>query len=181
MAVDQILSSYSPESVVIVIGNNNFSHTINGYADGTFISMARTVPHATLYTGADGSNARVVRAVRNYDITLTLHQASESNDVLSQLLIRDEDSRNGDDVFYITIKDTSGRTVASSPSAFIGTTPDVSFGTELTEVAWVIHAIGMDFYSGGNGRFTGATWDTMVDLGRTPDEAWNPLAPTPGL
>jgi len=172
--VNQILASYSPESVIIVIGNDKFSHTINGYADGSFLTISRVVPHATLYTGADATNVRVVRKVRNYDITLTLHQASESNDVLSQLLMLDEESRNGDDIFYITIKDTSGRTVASSSSAFIGTDPEYSFGVDLAETAWVIHAVGMELVAGGNGKFTGATWDTLNDLGRTPDAVWSP-------
>jgi len=181
MAVNQILATYSPESVIVVIGNDKFSHTISGYADGTFLTLTRVIPHATLYTGADASNAMVVRKVRNYDITLTLHQASESNDVLSQLLRLDEESRNGDDIFYITIKDTSGRTVASASSAFIGTDPDQSFGVELSENAWVIHAVGMDVFFGGNGRFTGATWDTMTDLGRTPDEVWNPNDSNPAV
>lgn len=176
MAVDKILATYSPESVIVVISNDKFSHTISGYADGTFLSISRVVDHATMYTGADASNARVVRAVKNCDITLTLHQASESNDVLSQLLILDEQSRDGTDVFAITIKDMSGRTVASSPAAFIGTSPDVAFGVDLAEHDWMIHAISLDIMAGGNGKFTGATFQTMVDLGATPDNFWNPNA-----
>lgn len=179
MSVSNILATYSPESVVIIISNSTsggsgFTHSISGYVDGDFISIARTTPHATLYTGADASNARVVRAVKNCDVTLTLHQASESNDVLSQLLILDEASRNGDDVFQITIKDTSGRTVASSPAAFIGTSPDISFGTELGQREWVLHAINMSIFEGGNGKFSQSGFDTVTDLGYTPDTYWNP-------
>ena len=171
---NNILATYSPESVVVTISNVKFSHTVSGYADGTFLGVTRVVPHATLYTGADATNARVVRRVRNYDITLTLHQASESNDVLTQLLHLDEESRSGEDVFAITIKDTSGRTMYSSNYAFIGTDPDGSFGTELSESAWVIHAVGVESFVGGNGRFTEASYDTMGDLGYTPDAYWSP-------
>ena len=170
--VSNILATYSPESVVITIGNDKFVHTISGYADGTFLNITRLVDHATLYNGADATNARVVRAVKNCDITLTLHQASESNDVLSQLLILDEDSRDGSDVFYITIKDNSGRTVASSPAAFIGTPPDIGMGTDITERDWVLRAIKLDIFAGGNGKFTADTFGQVSTLGYTPDPVW---------
>lgn len=172
MANTQILASYSPEDVAIVIANDNFSHTISGTAEGTFLTITRVVPHATLYTGADSTNARVVRSVKNCDVTLTLMQTSESNDILSQLLLLDEDSRDGSDTFSITIKDTMGRTVASAPVAFIGTSPDISFGVDIDERDWVIHAIGMNIFEGGNGKLTPETFSTLGDLGNTPDARW---------
>lgn len=171
-AVKQILASYSPEDIDVVISNSLFTYKITGYADSTFLNITRVIPHAELYVGADGSNARVVRAVKNCDITLTLHNASESNDVLSQLLIRDEDSRDGSDVFSITIKDNIGRTVASAGSCFIGTSPDIDFGTEVSERDWVLHAIGMDIFEGGNGKFTPDGWGSVNNLGYEPDEFW---------
>lgn len=174
MEAAHILGSYSPESVVIVLSNGKFSHTLSGYADGTFISLARVIPHATLYTGADASNVRVVRAVRNFDITLTLHQSSESNDVLSQLLILDEDTRSGEDIFSITIKDLSGRTVASSGIAFIGAEPEFGFGTEVEERTWTIHAVNMEVFIGGNGKFTTGGYEAATGLGADVDEIWSP-------
>lgn len=170
---DKILATYSPESVLVVISNDNFSHVISGYADGTFLSITRVVEHATLYTGADATAARVKRKVRNTDITLTLGAYSESNDVLSHLLYLDEEADRDEHLFAITIKDASGRTLASSPQAFIGTTPDISFGTDMAENDWMIHAVGMDIISGGNGKFTAATWDTLADLGSDQDPYWN--------
>jgi hypothetical protein len=174
--VSNILGTYSPESVVITVGNDKFSHIVSGYADGTFISVARNVDHATHYNGADGTNARVVRSIKNCDVTLTLHQSSESNDVFSQLLALDEESRDGSDCFYMTIKDTSGRTVMSTPVAYIGTTPDTSLGTDIAERAWVIRAINMTQHIGGNGKFTGDTYSTVTDLGYNSDTFWNPNA-----
>lgn len=172
--VNTVLGTYKPEDVDIVIGNANFSHIVSGTVDGSFLTLTRVIPHATLYTGADASNARVKRRVRNYDINLTLHQSSESNDVFSELLRLDEESSRNEALFYITIKDNSGRTVASSRTAFIGTTPDVGFGVELSEREWILHAINMQIHIGGNAQFTGATWDTVNDLGLDPDVYWVP-------
>jgi hypothetical protein len=167
-----ILATYSPEDVIITIHNSRFSHIISGYSDSTFIELTRLVPHATLYNGADGTNARVVRAVRNYDITLTLHQASESNDVLSQLLLLDEISRDGRDIFAITLKDATGRTLYSSPSAFIGTDPDLQFGAEISDRAWVISAVYLERHIGGNGRLTPDGQEALTALGKEVDPKW---------
>lgn len=175
-AAKDILASYSPEDVIVVIAGSGFSHIISGTAEGTFISVTRIIPHATLYNGADASNARVVRAVKNADVTITLHSASESNDVLSQLLANDEASRDGSDVFSITIKDNSGRTVMSAPSAFIGTTPDTDFGIEITERPWVIHAINLTQTIGGNGPLSGDSSEALGGTGATVDDRWQPSA-----
>lgn len=168
----QLLGTYSPEDVVIILSNDRFTHQISGYADGTFIEATRVIPHATLYTGADGTNARTVRAVRNLDITLTLHSSAESNDVLSALLRWDEDTRDGEALFSLTMKDTIGRTMMFAPQAFIGTNPDVMFDISVNERDWVIHAIGSDTHEGGNAKISDASFDTLVELGYTPDNKW---------
>lgn len=170
----EILASYSPEDVVVVLSNDKFSHFISGYTEGTFLSVTRTVPHATLQNGADGSNARVVRGVKNCDVTLTLMATSESNDVLSQLLSLDEGSRDGSDAFTLTIKDNTGRTVMSSPQAFIGTNPDIDFGIEVTDRAWVLHAIHLTIHSGGNGRFSPEAFESATNLGYISEQRWQP-------
>lgn len=175
MQVSHILGSYSPESVNVIISNHKFTHTFSGFAEGQFINITRTVPHATLYVGADASNVRVVRAVKNCEVTITLHQSSESNDILSQLLKLDERSRSGEDIFSITIKDLSGRTKAQSGAAFIGTSPDVGFGVEVSERPWVLQAINMDIFEGGNGKFSTAGWETITNLSEVaPNEIWSP-------
>lgn len=174
MATD-ILGTYSPESVIIVISNDKFQHVINGYADGTFLNITRVIPHATLYTGADATNVRVTRNVTNVDISLTLHQGSESNDVLSRLLRRDEESRNLDEIFQITVRDTSGRFSLSSNSAFIGTPADSGFGADIETRDWTLHAVGSDIHMGGNSKFTNATAGTLADLGQTFDDYWRPV------
>jgi hypothetical protein len=170
----EILASYSPEDVTIVLSNSKFSHFVSGYTEGGFISVTRTVPHAVLQNGADGSNARVVRGIKNADVTVTLMGTSESNDVFSQLLALDEGSRDGSDCFSLTIKDNTGRTVMSSPQAFIGTTPDIDFGVEVTDRAWVISAIHLTTHIGGNGRFSPDGFDAVTDLGYTGEARWTP-------
>lgn len=171
-AVKQIMATYSPEDITIILFNDRFTHQVVGTTEGEFITVTRTVPHAELVNGADGSNARVVRAIKNADITMTLMQTSETNDVLSRLLVEDEITRDGRDCFGVTIKDNVGRTVMSSPQAFIGTNPDVSFAETLSDTVWVIHAIHLEQHVGGNGLVTPDTGETLGDLGYQLEARW---------
>lgn len=166
------LGTYSPEDVVVTLSNSLFSHTASGFADGSFLTITRVIPAATLYTGADATSARVLRRIKNLDITFTLHQASETNDVLTQLQLLDEQAHNNDMLFAITIKDNMGRSVFSSDQCFIGATPDGEFGTELSTRAWMLHSIGSEVFIGGNGKFNPGTAQTVQDLGYTPDPYW---------
>lgn len=170
----EILATYSPEDVIVVLSNDKFSHIVSGYTEGSFLSITRLIPHAELYNGADAQNARVVRAVKNCDITVTLMQTSETNDVFSQLLVLDEASRDGSDCFALTIKDNTGRTVMSSPQVFIGTVPDAEFGIEISDRAWVLRAIHLDQHYGGNGKLSPDTFGDLTDLGYDVNPRWQP-------
>lgn len=173
-AVSEILGSYSPEDVVIVIANDKFSHVMNGYADGTFVNITREVPASTLYVGSDLSNARVVRGNKASTVTVSLHQASESNDVMSWLLGNDERTRDGAWTFSVTIKDNTGRSLWFSPQAFISQEPDRAFSTSIENRDWGIQCVSLDGIAGGNGKYTPSTSATVQTLGGTVEPRWAP-------
>ena len=173
-SMTEILSTYSPEDVVVVLANGSFSHVINGYADGTFIGISREVPASTLYVGSDLSNARVIRANKASTVTLSLHQASESNDVLSQLLANDEVARDNTWLFSLTIKDNTGRSLYFSPQAFISIEPDRSFSTGIENRDWGIQCVSLQGVTGGNGKFSPSSADSIGQLGGSIDPRWAP-------
>lgn len=168
----EILGTYSPENIVVVLSNSKMSHTVSGYADGTFLAISRQAPHASLYTGADLSNARVVRGNKGATVALTLHQAGESNDIFSALLAADELSRDGTDCFSITIKDTIGRSEYYSPVAFLGNNPDASFGVDIETREWQIHCVSLTQVTAGNGKLTPDGQETLGALGVAVDPRW---------
>jgi hypothetical protein len=172
MSQSKILGSYSPENVSVVLSHPDFNHVANGFVEGTFVSVSRENPHATLYTGADLSNARVIRRNKGGTISLSLHQASETNDVLSYLLQKDEENADGTWLFSVTIKDELGRSVFYSPVCFISNPPEASFGTDLGDRTWVIQAVSIDQIQGGNGKFSPDTAATLTELGATPEAKW---------
>jgi hypothetical protein len=171
----QVMGTYSPEDVIVVISKSDgFNHVVGGYTEGTFIDISRLVAHATMTTGADGSHARVVRRVKSADITITLHQSSESNDVFSALLALDEQTRDNTNLFSILIKDQTGRSMYSAAQAFIGTVPSSTFGVEMSDRAWVIHTTNMETHIGGNAVLTADADTTLQELGYVPDPRWAP-------
>ncbi len=161
----QLLGTYSPEQMTIVLSVGDFNHIINGYADGTFLNFSRLIPASTLYSGADKTRARVKRTNKDTEITLTLHQAATSNAVLQALQRADENDSRNRYVFSITVKDNSGTSVWSSNKAFVSTVPDAPFGTEIDTRAWVITAIELDSNIGANTEFDQAEVIALAALG----------------
>lgn len=174
------LGNYSPEDVVVIISNNRFSHTISGFADGTFISYERGVDRATLYVGADLSAGRTLRRNKSGTITLTLAQYSESNDVLSELARLDEEAHNNDWLFSVTIKDMLGRSVFYAPQAFLGNDPMIDYSTEMGTRDWTITVVNAQRHIGGSSLLAPDNVTTLEDFGYVVEDRWktNTNAPT---
>lgn len=177
MSVCKVLGTYSPKDVQVVITGTTkeINHVVNGTVDGTFISVSRLIPRAEMYNGADSSNIRVLRDIENHEITLTLHQGSESNDVLSQLFALDKQHRRGEYLFNVLIKDSGGRTLVSATNCFISSPPDLEYGVEVSERPWVITAVCADVFIGGHARFTQDTANTLQELELEIDDSWMPV------
>jgi len=171
--MSDLLGSYSPESMVIVISKGEFIHTVTGLADGTFLNFSRLTPASTLVVGADLTTGRVKRRNKATDITLTLHQFATSNAVLQALQRADEEDDLGNTyVFSITIKDLSGTGVWSSNQAFISTVPDAPFSTTAETRQWVISAVSLSSNIGSNTLFDAAEVAAMNAVGAEVDTRW---------
>jgi hypothetical protein len=171
--MSDLLGSYSPESMVIVISKGDFVHTISGLADGTFLNFSRLTPASTLYVGGDLTTGRVKRRNKATDITLTLHQFATSNAVLQALQRADEEDDLGNTyVFSITIRDLSGTGVWSSSQAFISTVPDSPFGTEAETREWMISAVSLSANIGSNTLFDSAEVAAMNAVGADVEPRW---------
>lgn len=152
--MSELLGTYNPEQMVIAISVGDVAHTINGYADGTFLTFSRLIPASTLYSGADNTRGRVKRTNKDTTITLTLHQFATSNAVLQELQRKDEEDSRNRYVFAITIKDASGTSVWSARQAFISTLPDAPFSTDTSTRDWVITAVNLQSHIGANSEFS---------------------------
>lgn len=138
--------TYSPKEVIIAIGGVPMS----GFADGTFLEISADAQQFTKVIGADGYATRV--KTNNYagTLTLTLSQSSPSNDILSGILAADRLANAG--VVPILIKDLTGTTIIFSATGWIQQFPDLAYGNEINNRAWVLDLAEMDVFIGGNGE-----------------------------
>ena len=138
------VKNYNAKDVTIILAKS----IMEGLADGTFVTAARTNDSFTLATGADGEGVRSQSNDKSGIITLTLLQSSQSNDVLSASAALDE--LQGDGVFEILIKDLNGTTVISAETAWVAKPADVEFGKESSEREWTITTDHLEMLVGGS-------------------------------
>ena len=122
--------TYDPKLVIITFGL-----PINGYADGTFISVTSSTERFTTTVGADREVTRTRSNDDTAEITITLKQSSASNDYLSTVAELDRTLNLG--IRPLQIVDLSGTTLLFWPEAWVQSMPDVEFSNEATDRAWV--------------------------------------------
>jgi hypothetical protein len=147
---DILIGNYSPEAVSIVLSKGDFVHTVTGYAEGTFINASRLVAASEPYIGSDLTGGRVKRRNRSMNVTISLHQYSQSNYVLQALQRADEETDDNTWVVSCTIKDNSGQTYFFSNQTIIATTPDVALSSTTEMRDWTLFMFNTDNYIGGN-------------------------------
>lgn len=173
-AQDNLLGTYSPEDITVLINAGGVAYEVSGFIDGTFITISREVPAATLVTGADKASARVIRSNKSATINLSLLRTVQSNDILTQILNNDQRTRDDTWIFSILIKDNSGRSFYYGDQAFIGNNPDVNFSTSVEGNDWVIQVLDLDQYNGGNSKFAPSGAQALLALGGEIATRWQP-------
>lgn len=135
---------YDPTKVTVLIGG---LYTVEGFADGPFITASRTNQTWNLISGASGEHSRSKSQDKSGTFELTLMQTSATNNILSQYMLLDENSGQGK--FPIIILDAAGKTVVESTQAWVQQPPSVEYGKELGDRTWTLEAGSIEFYVGG--------------------------------
>lgn len=139
------LATYSPEDVIVLIAG---IVELNGFVDGTFISIEKDIPFFTKKESADGKMSRVFRPSTSYTVKLNLANTSASNDVLSVLSTADQLTQMAK--FPMIIKDLNGSSLFFSTSCWIQSSPSIDFDTNISTRQWTIVAHGASMFTGGN-------------------------------
>lgn len=169
------LATFAPNDVTIVLsqGSSGVTHILSGFSEDSIISIERNSDTFELYTGADDTNTRIYKANTSATFTIPLQQTSNSNDILTALYVNDKNSRDSSGLFSITVKDNSGRSNYFAAEAYIAVVPGSEFGNSMQLREWVIHAVRLETYIGGNSKFSAEDESTLVTLGVTPDARWS--------
>jgi hypothetical protein len=154
MANSFTVTTYSPNDVKLIIGG----YQIAGWQN---ISIYRSAKSFNVIRGIRGKNTRVPNKDTSATIQISLAQFSPSNDVMSAILIADE--QNGTARISLTLKDGSGGSVFSTNEAYITGFPSTVYSGGFEYRGWEIFCQSTDTYSiGGNTRPSTSLFDSAV-------------------
>lgn len=130
--MDSNVRTYDPGKIKLIVS----TYEIEGFMDGTFITIAPNGDAFEKLRGGDGGVDRVNKNVRDYSITFTLKNTAISNTVLTGLLDADRASNAGK--VPITVKDLNGTSMLIAEQAWIAKEPDVEYADTISGVEWRI-------------------------------------------
>lgn len=126
--------TYDPKDYSLIVGG----HIVEGFADGTFMTVSRNNDTFALTMGADGEGARAKSNDTSGTFVFTLLQTSRSNAVLSSFHNADE-LNNGGQV-PVLVKDNNGDTVLEASTAWVRKPADVELAKEITSREWTLES-----------------------------------------
>lgn len=173
---DSSLATYDPTQVVIVLDwedeNGVNAHVVTGVSEDTVVSVERADAWSES-VGAYGNTTRIYNAVWDKaNITVPLQQTSESNDVLNYLFQRDIVAKSSDNLFSVTVKDNSGRSLHYGYEAYVAVKPSAVYGTGMNNREWVIRVNKLEDRIGGNSKVDSSLVTEVTSLGGTIDAQW---------
>lgn len=122
--------TYDPKLVTVTFG----PIILEGYMDGTFVSMAQNGDNFEKSKGADGEIDRVNKNSNDWSITVTLKQTSPSNTQLSAQAAADKLANTGK--FPLTITDLGGTSLFFAQDSWIGKEPDSEYSDTISSREW---------------------------------------------
>ena len=137
--------NYCPESVNCLIGG---IIPVEGFVDGTFISVDKDeMPYSSIRM-PDGTVARKYNNSQTYTITITLHNGADTNNLLTKMWQVDELTQMGK--FPLLIKDQSGSDLLFSTESWIEGIPSMTKSNAIDSRVWVIKSAYAVINIGGN-------------------------------
>lgn len=138
-----MLKNYDPALVIVTFRGI----LIQGYADGTFVTVARDEDTFSKSTGAGGDTVRVRNRNRNGSITITLQAESPTNDLLSAIAALDEASGLG--TGPAQMKNLNGSSLCSSAQGWLVRPSDSEYAKDAGQREWKIDCHDLKMTVGG--------------------------------
>jgi hypothetical protein len=174
--MSDLLSTYDPTQVLVIldweVNGQPGSHIISGVSEQSIVSIERSDAWSESI-GGYGNTTRIYNPVWDKaNITIPLQQTSESNDVLDALFTRDVRNKNSDNLFSITVKDTSGRSLHYGYQAYVAVKPNAVYGTTMESRDWVVRVNKLEDIMGGNSKVDAALVADVTSLGGSIPARW---------
>lgn len=165
-------ATYAPNEVSVIItqASTGLVHLVAGYSEDSIVAVDRNSDTFSMYKGADDTATRIYNADSALQMTLSLQQTAETNDILTALYKNDKTSR--DAMFSILVKDNSGRSFFFAEEAYIAVLPNAQYSNSMQTREWTIHAPNSDMVIGGNARLSPSAQAALESLGVSIDPQW---------
>lgn len=150
------LATYIPEDVSCIIAG---IINVEGYVDGTFITIDKDVPPYTPTITPDGTISRTQNGDTTYTVSITIQAASTTNDVLTKLHQLDQLTNMGKVPLFI--KDRSGTDLFFAATAWIDGLPSMSKSNGADERTWLFKAASASVNYGNNEDASGLVRDII--------------------
>lgn len=138
------MKEIDPKSIVMTWNKID----ITGIANGTFLEVEYAEDAFTDEVGADGEVTRIKNADERGSVTFHLGQASETNDLLSAMAIRDRKNSTG--YGALLIKDLKGTTLYAADEAWIQKIAKGEHAKGHTNRSWIIRCAKLRVFVGGS-------------------------------
>lgn len=116
----------------VIIGG----HRITGRAKGTAVQVTFGAQQNTAAVGIDATGYFIMSDDTSGSCAVLLTPESESNDVLSEMLLADKLTPGGVKL-PLVVEDANGRTVIATPSCKIAKLPDPGWSDGVDTRSWV--------------------------------------------
>lgn len=138
------MKEIDPKSILITWNKID----VSGFASDTFCEVEYDEDTFTDEVGADGEVVRIKNADERGSVTLTLSQASETNDLFSAMVIKDRKNSTG--VGALMIKDLKGTSLYAADQAWIQKPAKAEHAKGHTNRVWIIRCAKLRVFIGGS-------------------------------
>ena len=138
------VKTYNAAEVLVTLAGIS----VEGKADGTFLTIGRDNPAFTSGTGSDGEGWRAKSNDKSGTAVFTVLQTSAANDALSALAALDEAS--GDGIGPLLVKDISGRSLYEAETVWLEKVADSEFAREQSNREWTAKTDNLSVFVGGH-------------------------------
>lgn len=139
------MKTYDPKNFPLVFAGI----LVEGFADGSFITVEETTPAFSSVVGAYGDVTRARSHDRRFQVRIVLQQTSETNGDLSRRYRLDKEGPNGIGVGSLSLVDLFGNTLIASPEAYIVGQPSATWDVAPTNREWTIECASGEFFLDG--------------------------------
>lgn len=152
------LAVYSPEDIQVMVGTSK----VDGFSLDSVISIAKVNNNYVPKINADGSVSRTHKGDNVFNVSISLSNASEWNQIFTYMTLVDRTLQMGK--FPLLIKDDQGSSILVSPTTWIERMPDSSYTTGVETREWLLCCSHAVFNIGGNFKEGSTAMDVVNTL-----------------